>query len=61
MTAPLRRKEHRLVLALTVDGIALAARGAGAVAQALASMTSALTPAEGRRVTALLERMLASA
>jgi DNA-binding MarR family transcriptional regulator len=43
---------------LTADGTELAARGAAQVARSLSPMTSALTPAEGRRLTALLERML---
>jgi DNA-binding MarR family transcriptional regulator len=44
---------------LAPSGMRLAERGAAEVAQSLSPMTSALTPAEGRRLAALLERMLA--
>jgi DNA-binding MarR family transcriptional regulator len=43
---------------LTRDGIEQCARGADEVAQSLAPMTDSLSPAETRRLTALLERML---
>ena len=45
-------------VALTEGGIELAQRGAATVAHALAPLTTALSAAEGRRLTALLERML---
>jgi DNA-binding MarR family transcriptional regulator len=44
---------------LTAAGSELAARGADQIARSLSPLTSALTPAEARRLTALLERMLA--
>jgi DNA-binding MarR family transcriptional regulator len=43
---------------LSTGGTGLAERGAAQIAQSLSSMTSALTAAEARRLTALLERML---
>ena len=43
---------------LAPSGTRLAERGVAQAAQALSPMTSALTPAEGRRLAALLERML---
>src|SRR6266704_5877771 len=43
---------------LSTDGAELAERGATQIAQALSSMTSALTGAEALRLTSLLERML---
>ncbi len=43
---------------LTPGGAELAERGAAEIAQSLSPMTSALTPAEARRLTTLLERML---
>jgi DNA-binding MarR family transcriptional regulator len=43
---------------LTTGGAELAERGAAEIAQSLSPMTSALTTAETRRLTALLERML---
>ena len=43
---------------LTAQGAELAERGAAEIARALAPMTNTLTPAEARRLTALLERML---
>jgi DNA-binding MarR family transcriptional regulator len=46
---------------LSPAGIELADRGAALVAQSLSPMTSALTGADARRLTALLERMLAVA
>ena len=48
-------------VALTADGLALAARGAADVAQSLSSMTGTLTRSEAQRLTALLERMLDAA
>jgi DNA-binding MarR family transcriptional regulator len=45
-------------VALTEGGIELAQRGAATVAHALAPLTTALGAGEGRRLTALLERML---
>jgi DNA-binding MarR family transcriptional regulator len=45
-------------VALTEGGIELAQRGAATVAHALAPLTTALSAGEGRRLTALLERML---
>ena len=47
-------------VALSAGGIELAEHGAAKIAQALSPMTSALNPAEARRLTALLERMLGS-
>lgn len=44
-------------VALTTEGIELADHGAAKIAAALSPMTSALTLAEARRLTALLERM----
>ena len=43
---------------LAPSGMRLAERGVAQVAQSLSPMTSALTPAEGRRLATLLERML---
>lgn len=43
---------------LTTQGAELAQRAAAEIAGALAPMTNSLTPAEARRLTALLERML---
>jgi DNA-binding MarR family transcriptional regulator len=43
---------------LSPAGIELADRGAALVAQSLSPMTSALTGADARRLTSLLERML---
>ncbi len=43
---------------LSADGAELAARGAAQIARAMSPMTSALTRAEARRLTTLLERML---
>jgi DNA-binding MarR family transcriptional regulator len=43
---------------LSADGTELAARGAAQIARAMSPMTSALTRAEARRLTTLLERML---
>jgi DNA-binding MarR family transcriptional regulator len=43
---------------LTQDGIEQCAHGANEVAESLAPMTNALTPAETRRLIALLEHML---
>jgi DNA-binding MarR family transcriptional regulator len=43
---------------LTPSGMRLAERGVAQVAQSLSPMISALTPAEGRRLATLLERML---
>jgi DNA-binding MarR family transcriptional regulator len=43
---------------LAAGGAELASRGAAEIAHALSPMTSALTPAEARRLAALLERML---
>jgi DNA-binding MarR family transcriptional regulator len=43
---------------LTPDGARLAEQAADQVARALAAMTGQLGPAESRRLTALLERML---
>src|ERR1700683_3217843 len=43
---------------LAPSGMRLAERGVGHVAQGAAPMTSALNPAEGRRLATLLERML---
>jgi DNA-binding MarR family transcriptional regulator len=48
-------------VALTPVGTELAERGAATVARALSPLTSILSPADGRRLTALLERMLGSA
>jgi DNA-binding MarR family transcriptional regulator len=47
-------------VALTPVGIELANRGAAEIKQSLSPMTTTLTPAETRRLTALLERMLDS-
>jgi DNA-binding MarR family transcriptional regulator len=43
---------------LTAAGAGLAGRGADQVARALSPMTGELTPAQGRQLTALLERCL---
>ena len=43
---------------LSPGGARLAERGVAQVAHSLSPMTSALTPAEGRRLVTLLERML---
>ena len=43
---------------LAPSGMRLAERGVAQVAQSLSPMTSALTPAEGRRLATMLERML---
>ena len=43
---------------LAPSGMRLAERGVAQVAQSLSPMTSALPPAEGRRLATLLERML---
>jgi DNA-binding MarR family transcriptional regulator len=43
---------------LSADGTELAARGAAQISRAMSPMTSALTRAEARRLTTLLERML---
>ena len=43
---------------LAPSGMRLAERGVAQAAQSLSPMPSALTPAEGRRVATLLERML---
>jgi DNA-binding MarR family transcriptional regulator len=47
-------------VALTTAGIELATRGAAQIQQSLSPMTTTLTPAETRRLTALLKRMLDS-
>ena len=47
-------------VALTADGMALADLGAAEVALALSPLTSTVTRSEARRLTVLLERMLAS-
>jgi DNA-binding MarR family transcriptional regulator len=44
---------------VTAQGAELAERGAAEIAQALAPMTNSLAPAEARRLTSLLDRMLA--
>jgi DNA-binding MarR family transcriptional regulator len=46
-------------VSLSPSGARLAERGVDQVARSLSPMTSALTPAEGRRLVTLLERMLA--
>jgi hypothetical protein len=43
---------------LAPGGTELAERGAAQIAQSLSTMTSALTPAESRRLATLLEGML---
>ncbi len=43
---------------LTAAGTELAGRGAAQVARALSPMTGALTPAQARQLTTLLERLL---
>jgi len=43
---------------LSPAGVELAERGAAEIARSLSPMTGALTPAEARRLTAQLERML---
>ena len=45
-------------VSLTAQGVELAERGATEIAQALAPMTDSLAPAEARRLTGLLERLL---
>jgi DNA-binding MarR family transcriptional regulator len=47
-------------VALTSAGIELATRGAAEIQQSLSPIATTLTPAETRRLTALLERMLGS-
>jgi DNA-binding MarR family transcriptional regulator len=56
--APNPRDGRGVDVALTPKGIELAERGAIEIAQALAPITSTLTPAEARRVATLLERMI---
>ena len=46
-------------VALTPAGVELATRGAAEIRDSLSPMTASLSPAETRRLTALLERMLA--
>jgi DNA-binding MarR family transcriptional regulator len=46
-------------VSLTPAGVELAARGASEIRHSLSPMTASLSPAETRRLTALLERMLA--
>ena len=56
--APNPRDGRGVDVFLTPGGARLAERGAAQAAQSLSPMTSALTPAQGRRLAALLERML---
>ena len=46
-------------VALTAAGLDLATRGAAEIQRSLSPMTTALSPAETRRLSVLLERMLA--
>jgi len=46
-------------VSLTPAGIELSTGGAAEIAHSLSPMTASLSPAETRRLTALLERMLA--
>jgi DNA-binding MarR family transcriptional regulator len=56
--APNPRDGRGVDVLLAPGGAALAERAAAQVARSLSPMTSALTPAEARRLTTLLERML---
>jgi DNA-binding MarR family transcriptional regulator len=56
--APNPRDGRGVDVFLTAAGAELAERGAVVIAQSLSPMTSALTPAESRRLATLLERML---
>lgn len=56
--APNPRDGRGVDVFLAPSGMRLAERGVAQVAQSLSPMTSALTPAEGRRLATLLERML---
>jgi DNA-binding MarR family transcriptional regulator len=56
--APSPRDGRGVDVFLAPAGTQLAERGGAEIAQALAPMTGALSPAEARRVAALLERML---
>jgi len=57
--APNPRDGRGVDVFLSPSGARLAERGVVQVVQSLSPMTSALTPAEGRRLATLLERMLA--
>ena len=56
--APNPRDGRGVDVFLAPSGARLAERGVAQAAQSLSPMTSALTPAEGRRLVTLLERML---
>ena len=56
--APSPRDGRGVEVFLAPGGTRLAARGEAEIARALAPLTGALTPAEARRLAALLERML---
>jgi DNA-binding MarR family transcriptional regulator len=56
--APNPRDGRGVDVFLAPGGTRLAERGGAQIARSLAPMTSALTPAEARRLTTLLERML---
>jgi DNA-binding MarR family transcriptional regulator len=56
--APSPRDGRGVDVFIAPAGTQLAERGGAEIAQALAPMTGALSPAEARRVAALLERML---
>jgi DNA-binding MarR family transcriptional regulator len=56
--APSPRDGRGVDVFLAPAGTQLGERGGAEIAQALAPMTGALSPAEARRVAALLERML---
>jgi DNA-binding MarR family transcriptional regulator len=56
--APSPRDGRGVEVFLAPGGMLLAERGEAEIAQALAPLTGALTPAEARRLAALLERML---
>jgi DNA-binding MarR family transcriptional regulator len=56
--APNERDGRGVDVFLAPGGMQLAERAAAEVAQSLSPMTSVLTPAEARRLTALLGRML---
>jgi DNA-binding MarR family transcriptional regulator len=56
--APNPRDGRGVEVFLALGGTRLAERGEAEIARALAPLTGALTPAEARRLAALLERML---
>jgi DNA-binding MarR family transcriptional regulator len=61
LRVPSARDGRRIDVMLSEAGSTLAQRGATEVARSLSGMTGALSPAESRRLTTLLHRMLGRA